>query len=323
MGGSNSKQTIEDINGAISKNIINSLQNSQSTVFTDQNLIVSCDAQMVNGLIDSYIDCVSGSKSAIRLKNLNGDIDKLKNTCESVTSVCKGEYINMDNIFNVQLNNTQQNEVEQTVKNAIKDTLTQYSGSDSDQKIATNTNITSNLTSDIKQQFTDLASTQQSIKINNVEITYVSQKIAIDITKNILQQNKSLQTVVNDVSNNVSQTTLDQSSYNIFIYIFVIIVVSYFCIKIIMTLKRSPTTKDFFNTMLPYFIWFILSVIITLLHILVPPKYITFTNTYTNKKEINKQKLILYLSIYYISVAILIYVIKLIIDRKKQINKTN
>lgn len=302
MGG-NISQNISNINNVINTNIINVLQESNNNINMRQDINAECDNDMIKKIITKYVDCVTD-------KNFGSDIKDL--LCLGLWgSFCKMNKVNVSDNLNIDNISQQQNQSTQEIATSIKNTLTQIGGDSSNQDINTNSKSINKLASNIVQEITSSPDVKSSINLFNYSASYISQSSVSNIVQKNLQNSTEVQSVINNIANTITQIDENNNSiYKTILYIIGIIIISYFLISIIMSLKRSKNLSEFLHSMLPYFIWFILSLITTSLHILVPPKYITFMDNTDPKKPIktiNIKKLLLFLSIYYIGFAILIF----------------
>ena len=300
-------QTINNINSTISTNIINSLQTSNNNINDLQSINAECSPDVVKTIIKNYVDCVT--------KNQSSSVEALSLCNILWSSFCKMNKVNLSTNLNFTNLSKQSSITTQAIQNSINNTLTQFGGDDSSQYIDQKSDIINTLSANIYQSLSATANANDTIDLFNVSAKYITLQSSISICINQIENNQNFQSIVNDISTNITQSDINSSSlYKNIIFIVIIIIISYLLITLIMTLKRSSSIKDFLYTMLPYFIWFILALITTLLHILVPPKYVTYTDL-KNNKHISQQYLALYLGIYYLSFAIIIFIIFKIINR--------
>jgi hypothetical protein len=302
MGG-NISQNISNINNVVNTNIVNVLQESNNNINMRQDINAECSDDVVKNIITNYVDCVTD-------KNFGSEVkDSL---CLGVwSSFCKMNKINVSDNLNVNNISQQQNQSQQEIATSIKNSLTQIGGDSSNQSISSASKSINKLALDIVQEITSKVDVKSSINLFNYSASYISQSSVSNIVEKNLQKNTIVQSIISNIANTITQIDENNNSiYKTLLYIIGVLIISYFLISIIMTLKRSQNLSTFLHSMLPYFIWFILALITTALHILVPPKYITFidnTDPTKPKKTINIKKLLLYLSIYYIGFAILVF----------------
>ena len=305
MGGTTS-QTISNINTSISKNILNSLQTQQNNINISQKVSGYCDIDKIKQISTDYVNCITDT---VKQQQWPNDDDLLK-ICGVITSQCKMNDININSVINLSNISTQENDVKQSVTTAIKNTLSQYGGSEADQYITQATKSVSTTTNNIIQQLTNNETIRQTISTIDGSVSVISLDLSVNIVNNVLQKDSNLQSAVTSISNSISQVEIDNESsiFTTFLIVGCIIIISGIMIKLIMILKRSSSMSDFFNNILPGFIWFILALVTTLLHILKPPKYITYQDS-DNITRINKKYLFLFLLAYYTGFAIIIIII--------------
>lgn len=305
MGGSIS-QNVSNINKIINSNIVTSLQQSNNNINMKQDINAECSTEVVKQIMSDYVDCLSISPPT------NKSDKQIKDTCIDIYSnFCKMNKINVTDNLNLTNLSQQKAETEQTISNSVKNSLTQIAGSDINQSITSNNLDTTILASNILQDINKNTDSINKINLFGTSANYITQTNISNIVSTSLQNNKHLQSVVNDIAVTITQKAENSNSiYTTLLIVIGVIIISYLLISFIMVLKRSDNLSDFWHTIYPYFIWFLLITITTSLHILVPPKYITYLDKSTPKpytKKINIYYLLLYLLVYYIGFAILIF----------------
>ena len=303
MGGSIS-QTINNVNNTLTNNISNTLQKSATNLKIDQNINAECSSSVIKDIIKNYVKCVTDPTA----KSSQLPVDSVYKLCNNLWSnFCNMNKINLTSNINVSNISQQQATTKQEVENTIKNTLSQMAGSSSSQSVSQNSNVISNLSNNIVQVLAQQSNTKTQINLFNVTASYISVSQSQDLILKVIEQDEQIQSVINNISTTITQSDMNSNSlYKNILILIIILVILYVLMSIIMTLKHSDSVSDFFYKILPTFIWFLLCVITTILHILVPPKYVTYTDKDNNKK-ISIPYLILYLSLYYIGSAIIVF----------------
>lgn len=303
MGG-NISQIIQNVNKTLTDNISKTLQQSDNNINITQDINAECSSSVIKQIIKSYVSCVTDPEG----KSSQLSADTIHNQCNSLWSgFCNMNKVNLSSNINVTNISNQMSQTTQEVENTIKNTLSQMAGSSSSQLISQNSNIITNVSSSITQKLAQQATQKNTINLFNVKASYISMDSTQDIVSIIIQENKQMQSIINSISTTITQTDMNSTSLykNIFILIIVLIIL-YVLMSIIMTLKHSDSVSDFFYKILPTFIWFLLCVVTTALHILVPPSYVIYIDKKAEKKT-STPYLVLYLSLYYIGFAIVVF----------------
>jgi hypothetical protein len=304
MGSSQTKQTIDNINSSISKSILKSLQQYQSDVNIKQGIYAKCSSNDIKTISKGYIDCI--------IKYIdNNDPDETLKLCSLYTDVCKVNNVQLSSFIDINILTTQTEQIVQTTKNNIKNSLSQYSsGTSTDQYIKNIVDNTSNIINNINQYIKKNSNLVQTIKLeggynaNGVSINSVQ-----TIVNNIVQSDTVTSSNVNDIANTISQVNIqgEKSVYNTLLYIIIILIVAYVCITIIMILHRSDDASDFFHHLIPMLIFIIASTTITVILILFKPKFVTFNEK--NKETLSRKKLFYILAPTYLILGIITIII--------------
>lgn len=308
--GNSSSATISNITNTTAKNILSALQRSQTNANIQQQIYGVCDTELVQSLSKQYTDCL--------LKRFDDwSPDDLVEICSVYTDICKMNNIDMNSTLNM-TNLTQADaSVKQEVKQAVHNTLSQYGGTNSDQYINNATDASDTIATNIVSELVNSGDLIQKINLNATSGSFISMDSSINVINKSLQSNDVFQKNVTSISNIISQTADNESNtYVTFLIVLGIIAISGIMISIIMTLKRSSGIDDFFNRMMPSFIWLILSLLVTVIHIIAKPGYVSFTDKDGNK-QLNKTKLFYVLLGYYVGLFLIIFTIYKIKQRNK------
>lgn len=310
MGNGPSKQTIETITSNISKTILNAFQNSQASTTVKQQVSGKCDINTVKSISESYTSCI--------ISNIDKfDTDDLLDVCSVYSSICTMSDIDLSATININTLKTQDSTIKQEIETNVRNTLFQYGGSKTDQYIKNITDNISNIVDSIIEKLQNNNIIQQEINLNAVQGKFISLKTSLKTISETIQKDNIMSNNISDIANTITQISLnDNSIYNTTLSIAILIIFSGILISIVMTLKRSDNLTDFFYRILPILIYFVLATIITIIHILTKPGYVSFYDK-NGKKILDKRKLFLYLMLYYFMLGIIIFVVNRIYKRKK------
>lgn len=307
--------TVSNITKSVAKNILTALQNSQTNVNNEQKIYGKCDTETIQLLSKYYTDCLL--KFSDNSKYPKFTDDNVLDICSTYTSMCKMNNIDMNSVLNVTGLTEATEEIKQKTKNAVSNTLSQYGGDGTDKYINSISDSMDIITDSIVSNLNTTNNIRQEINLNAVSGSFISIDTSLNVINNILQSNNTFQDNISKISTIITQTNDNQNNIWISVLIMLgIIVMSIIMIYIIMTLKRSSDVYDFFRRMMPVFIWVILSTVVTIIHILFKPGYVSFIDK-DNIKQLNKNKLFFVLLGYYISFYIIISVVMYIINKNK------
>lgn len=311
MGGSSSKQTVENITSNISKSILNALQKSQTSATLRQQVSGKCDTDVIKSISEAYTSCIIDFVDDLTP-------DDLLDACSLYTSICTMSDIDLSANLNIDTLTNQNAKVIQEIKTDIGNTLSQYGGSKTDQYIK---NITDNVTevvAEVVQKLKNDKNAQQTIDLNAVQGKFISMKSSLKSISKTIQDNSVMSKNITAIDNIISQTSFNESSiFKTVLYITILIIVTGFLISTVMTLQRSTSLTDFFYRILPVLIYFVLVAIITIIHYLAKPGYVSFYDK-KGKKILDNKKLFLYLMLYYIILGVIIFVITRLISNFKK-----
>jgi NADH:ubiquinone oxidoreductase subunit 6 (subunit J) len=307
--GNSSSATISNITNTTAKNILSALQRSQTNANVQQQIYGVCDTELVQSLSKQYTDCL--------LKYFDyWSPDDLIEICSVYTDICKMSNIDMNSSLNM-TNLTQADaSIKQEIKQSVSNTLSQYGGNNSDQYISNITDASDTISTKIVEDLVNSGDIIQSINLNATSGNFISMDSSINVINKSLQSIDVFQKNVTSISNIITQTADNShNTYTIFLILFGIIAISGIMISIIMTLRRSSGIDDFFNRMMPSFIWLILSLLVTVIHIIAKPGYVSFTDKDGNK-QLNQTKLFYTLFGYYVVLFLIIFTIYKIKQKK-------
>ena len=303
-------EIINTINESIANNITKSIQDNQDSVYQTQIVNIVCDTDAINIIENGINDC------RVKLKAKGKSNDLINKYCKSILN-CKGSNISLSSSLNI-TNITQQTiAITQTVQNSITNDITQRLNA-MDNILDTllnqdaikteidniNKEVSNNL-ADILQQVQNQVTQNQDITLtnysaNNITITSVS-----NIILNSIQNISSVQSIVQNLSNQISQT-LDQkpkSLADIVINIGSIVLAIIAVIFVIVGLLKSKDTRELLDKYSPYILFIIGSLLIVWLHKIFKPSYILIDKN-ADAKTIDNNRLLLYCSIYIIGLGV-------------------
>ena len=174
--GAKQSQYIDNINTIISQNTLNSLQSIMNNISSSQTIYGKCDIDAIKILSSGYKDCIIQNYPVfLENKDFYKDpINSVRTACSVITDTCRMDNINISSTLNITNNYIDSVVNKQTVYNNIKSSLTQYSGTNSDQQI----NIISKEISDniatISSNLSANTNLKQSIILNNIKADVIS-----------------------------------------------------------------------------------------------------------------------------------------------------
>ena len=263
-----------------------------------------CDKDVIDIIANGIADC----RTTLHSKNISPDL--INKYCKSALN-CKGVNIDLSNSLNVTDISSQTSNITQSISQSISNDITQtltkidtvlqqlFSSSDYQQQINNlNTEISKNV-SNILQNIQNNVTQSQTITLtnysaNNILITSVS-----DIVLNTVQNTTAIQSIVQNISNQVTQVlnnkpkTITDYITTIIIIILCVIVV----IFLIVALLKSESTRNVLSKYEPYIIFVCFSLFIIWLLKFLKPYYI-LEDPNESVKVIDNKRLILYSSIY-------------------------
>lgn len=294
------------INKIVSDTIINVIQTTKNLTDIIQKFEINCNKDIIDITQEASIDCKKGLLK--KDKNIKKEI--INDLCKPIFS-CNASNINMDNNININTNAKITNNIkvllEQKLNNNINQSINDKLGfaqSNTIQGVNNVTNAVSNAFPDIYQNIINKIGISQVINLNNISANYITMTAVSDIISNLLQKNKSYVKSVNDLDNNISQISKNNSSgltkYATIIF-FIIVGIVVFLYILIFFLKRK-STREFIYMITPLFLFIFIVGTITLVLYLTKPKFI-YKNG--NLNELNFISIICIISIV---VGVIIYI---------------
>ena len=305
-----SSATVKNINDSISKNIFTALQQSSNVINAQQQISGKCDTEAIQNLSKNYTKCI--------LENVdNFSTDEVLDLCSVFTSVCKMSDIDLSSNLNVDMLGEVTDKVKQSTKDAVNNTLSQYGGKKTDQYITNITNSMDSIITNIISELTTNTDLQQTVDLRNYGGEFISFKTSLNVINKSIQDNTVIQENVSNISNIISQTADNQSTiYRSLLIMFLMVAMSGIMISIIMTLRRSSDLGDFLSRMLPYIVWVLLSILVTVIHVLLMPDYTSYYDK-DGVKNLDNKKLFFTLLGYYLAFYLIIFLVYKISQRNK------
>lgn len=310
MGNTNSQQIATSIATSIATNIIKSLQMSNSNTTIINNLKAACNADVIQEQDVAYNTCI---------KNM---VVNEKMTANDIYTICKPligctvSDVDMSQNIYIESSTTQMADIQQNLENNVKNALSQFKNDKTSQAInAVSNEITKNET-DIANLILNNTIAQQVINVNNISIKGVTMSQSIKYFADNLQNIASVQKAVNNLATTITQSSV--STINTAIIVGVIIVSVFIMIFLILLLSKSRDIQEFFYKILPILTWVIIVTIITILHILIKPLYVSYVMPGEKEKHLNITTFLMYMFLYYVATAILVWTFFKIIRRGNQ-----
>lgn len=296
MGQRNSKQIAENIVSSISNNITNSISEISSSTDYRQYIEASCSDL---GLIT---ECISDCQKQVR-ESGNNDFD-ICNIC----NICSISDVNLNQSVIISSKMAQDSNLLSSIQNSVESSMGQYlENSNTDQQARNVINYVSQNLSQIINSIRENDNAIQYISISDISVRGVTLNQSIDIVRDFIQSNDMLMDNINDISLITSQSS--KSNYNLILYITLAIISILIAIFGIVSLNKSESFKDFLASAAPYISFLIISIIITILHILIKPNYVSDEIPDSKDRELNTTKLVMYLFLYYTGLALSIMAI--------------
>ena len=270
-------QVKDVINDVITNSIITAIQ--KTTVIQDniQELNNKCSNTAVNYVYNSTVDCVNGLKS---LKASNEDIEKL---CSPIYT-CEGKNISITDSFKKNSNIEQNSDIENNIKNEITKNLGQeinkkvgpFDFNTVTQKIGDMTKEITNVLGYINQTINNSDISNQEINLGNFRADNISIDSAKKITSDIVQSNQTIQNIVNQINEKISQYSTQNSSSltNIITTVFYSIVGVVLLIFVILFIIKRKDTQQFIKLLIPFIIYIVIMGVVILTLYIIKPKFI-------------------------------------------------
>lgn len=303
--GANPSQEVTNVNNVITKNIMNFLTNMSQKVLVEQNINVACSTNLAQEQIQCFNQCQDRWKSSVDQGKIT--TDQLIDIC-NVCKVCVLSNVNWKQTVVISQNQEYQAAFNQDAQSSLTNDLKQF------QKDG-NTNhdineITNQTTENIQNIVTNILSqstVSQNLNVYNVKVTGINFDQTANIVQDQLSSIQGIQQAVSKVANNISQTSI--TTLNWLYATGGIIIIIFILIFGIVTMSKSKGVLDFLHKTAPVIIFFVLALMILIIHLLVKPTYVTYIDPKTQKKMIDRGKLLMWLFIYYLGLFVILWVI--------------
>lgn len=309
--GNSSSQIINSINNTIATNILNSIQTVQKTSTLTQSISGECDSEVITSISTNYNECI------FNWVKVSSDSDVILDICSPITKLCSMTNISLESSINILDTSISESNITQLVQQNITNFLKQYNtGSNTDMLINNiNDEVTTQLAT-IIQNLKNTTTVTQTIELKNVKASFISLKNATSIITNTLQSDSILQKSISDISNTITQTSDNSSSYfTVFYLILAIIIIVWIIIKCISLMSISANYTEFFNKIIPYLGFIISSTVVVVIYLYVKPSYVTYIDVNGNK-NIDKKNFGLVIALYIIVFGLIFYIINWILNKK-------
>jgi hypothetical protein len=312
MGGKTSKQIADNITNNISSTINKTLISVCNNTTVSQSFEGSCLADVINSLTEATNTC--NATFAPLVNGTTFTATDLFNQCSVFLNICGAENISFDQTLIWTSDNQVNNTLESMNSNEIKNSLAQFQSSKTDQEIKNLVSNVSSIKNEIAVAIINSVSATQSVTVRGFSIKNVSFKQSTTVITNVLIENKSIADNINNISNIIVQSSQDTSKT--ILTVGIIIIALFVLVFLIITMSKSKDLKDFFIKAIPSIIFIITAFLITIMHIALKPAYVTYIDGDGNV-QLDKSKMILFLSIYYIALIFLIWLIFYIKSKTK------
>jgi hypothetical protein len=301
--GSNSSQEAQAITKSISTNIVNSIQslNSNNTVVSEINL--TCKAATDAGGVrqNCVEDCFTASTNGHWSAYDTGSV------CSAVCG-CTVKNVNMSQALVIASKTQQNSTVNQAIEASATTALDQYAKNSATHQSATN--ISDLITQNVAEIQQSIGLNNSAFNIINSDSSYVSgitMGQSINAVSDYIQSNTDIQKNINSIATTITQSSVN--TINWIMYAGIGIILIFIIIFAILLLSKSKDLKDFFHRIMPILVWFIIVTLVTVIHVLVKPSYVSYImpGDTTQTKNIDVAKLLMWMFIYYVGFAFLVY----------------
>jgi hypothetical protein len=314
MGGTPS-QIIDNITSNISNTINNTLQETCNNTNIQQSFTAKCNPDIIQQITTQANVCMNSFIPALTAGIItNKDI---MDDCGGFLGVCRSSDIKFDQTITFNDTVNLANAIKDLSENDIKNNLTQFQNTKTNQTINNLASNIINIKSDIVQKVGNSVSDVQTLNADSYSFSNISFKQSATVITDTIMSNKVIVQDINSIANTISQTSM--GTYSTILTIGAIIIALFILTFLIITMSKSKDLKDFLAKTIPYIIFVIVAFLITMIHIVLKPSYVTYKDTDGNV-YLDKSKLLLYLSIYYISTIFLIVLVFYI--RKKILGRS-
>ncbi len=303
--GSSPSQIAKSINDLSAASITRSLQSS-----TGQDLnIVSFNASCPPTNNPKNL-CLQSCKDYL---TKNPDVAKecMKDVCAPICSVTN---VDIEQRFTLNTTSKFKNVTDQQVQDTINSKIAQLSKDSSEpQKVKLENNSHTSIASDIKQVLNQKSINRIDVNIRGVQIKSFKIKQVVDITRDILLQNENLQEQITNISSSIYQSS--SGSYDWIVKAGAILIAVLILTFFVVAFNKSSDFKDFLKTNAAYLIFLSLVLIITIVHVLLKPAYVSYVDPKSKEKKLMSGKLALYMILYCFAIGIILAIVFKIIKK--------
>jgi hypothetical protein len=295
-------QIANTINKSISNSIINSIQTVQNQAVAIQNVEINCSDEAVLFMTDQITRCIE------ELKAKNISFATIKKVCKPFID-CNAYNISIKSSLNITNLDQQKATIQQNVDNSLINNIQQdlksqnsafsFSSKDIQQNLNNISTIINDNIDNIVQNLSTSVQQEQNLILSNYEANNISINNASNIIQNSIQNIDGFSSIINNISNDLSQTLAnkDTSLSDWVKYIVILFFIVIFILFLIIFLLKRKNTREFLKLILPYFIFIVGVFVIIEFHLIVKPSYILY-KTNTKEKSINNKLLIFWCIIY-------------------------
>lgn len=302
--GQTPSQVVNNINSSITNVVTNAVSDVCNNVTISNTIHASCTGDYSTSLQSAWLTCQTNVEALVA--EGKATIQDVKDTCDPVLSLCT--------ITNIKLNQTimwsgtvhTDTIVSNITDSSIKNAIQQYQNDSTSQDINSLSEIVINSKQDLVNSIINDTSAVQDLTVVGVGAKFISMDQAANLVTSSLSTIKGYSETVNSIANTITQTS--QKTYNNILTAGAIIIGLFILLFLIVTFMKSKDITDFFSKTLPFLIFLTGAFIISLALLATKPEYVTYVDENGNK-VIDKSKFLLYLSIYFISLIVLIWVV--------------
>jgi hypothetical protein len=295
-------QIANDITESISTNISSSIQSSSNITDISQEIDASCEKDVVKDDNINYTQCYKNIMASDP-KEFPNKTEAIKNICRPFMT-CNMTDVSLDQVIYVDIKALQESDLSSLIKNSVESEIKQKTDGKA-QRADINSIVEAFQKSSISQSIKNAFKSRQILTVKNMSVSGVTMKQSGTMISDIIQKSKIVQKQINDLSSKISQ---ESGSSSTIVTVGIIIIMLFLIVFLLLLLSKSKDLVDFFYKLLPILSWVILVSIITITHILVKPGYVSYTMPGEDKeKHLDMTKFLMYMFIYYVCSAIVIY----------------
>lgn len=316
MGSTSSSQIANSIAQNISNSTMSTVQSNTNSSEAITNVQAVCDAATASTQIQGCAGC---AKQAINLcsdqvKTIgkicsNEQLAGLNSLCGLVCKAnCSISNINLSNKVVMITKSTMESTSEGEIKQNINEKLNQ-SIKDASANQTINSGI-KNITTVVMKSLQNISNNSSStinLKFKDQAVSGITSDNFVSQLSDSLLKTYDSAKVINTAAVQISQSA--EGTYKWIMIVGGILIALLIFVFLILMLAKSRDLKDFFNKMLPVFIWLFLSLLTTVILIFTKPKIVTSVNVETKKEELNIASLLLWLSVFYIGYGLILFII--------------